>query len=201
MTLALVYALFSLKVNQMNTNVKDVVPMNTPAVKSSSGSFVALSTKDIEAGILSISKRGATLDRDIQLMGLQCLNHIEQHGDVTLLNRLFIALPKGLRKNAFAQWALAHGKVEVNKGDDKKVMPLSHAKGKKTDMDGAMSVSWYKFSPEKPLDEIIDVQKAFETLLKRLTKEGAKVDNPELVKTIQLVLHPELASEGENEGE
>lgn len=78
-----------------------------------------LAKADIEKAILSIRNRGKRLDEDIQHVGLSCLYHIEQHGDITLLVSLFNALPASSRGNAFIEWAVSFGRVlYVTKGMD-----------------------------------------------------------------------------------
>lgn len=169
-------------------------PAVAPAVtKTVAFKFVPQSKADIEKSILSIIKRSASVDRDIQLTALQCLNHVELHGDVTLFNRLYLGLSKGMKRNALAQWAIAFGKLEINTGEDKATMPLSFCKGKKTQLQEASETLWSSFKTEKELDEIIDVAKVLDAMLKRMTKEGVKVSDPELVKRIVAVVHPEQA--------
>ena len=82
----------------------------------------------IEKAIDSIAKTGKKLDGDIQAAAVGCINHIETCGDVRLFNRLFLAMPKGARKGALTQWALAFGKVEANTGDNKKEQPFIYAR-------------------------------------------------------------------------
>ena len=140
----------------------------------------------LTAAINSIAKRGAILDRDIWAAGVSCLMHIEQHSDTTLLNDLVNALPKGARKQAFVEWALAYGKVRLldrdNEADKDKI-----AKGqvfrldrtKETDQVSAMANAWYDFKPEPDLLTSFDVHKAVAQLVKRVTKasrEGAELE-------------------------
>ena len=141
---------------------------------------------DLTAAINSIAKRGAILDRDIWAAGVSCLMHIEQHSDTTLLNDLVNALPKGTRKQAFVEWALAYGKVRLldraNEADQDKILKgqvFRLDRTKDTDQVSAMANAWYDFKPEPDLLTSFDVHKAVAQLVKRVTKatrEGAELE-------------------------
>ncbi len=141
----------------------------------------------IVKAIDSIANRGKKLDSDIQLAGLSVLDHIQQHGDVTLANRLFLALPKGARKLAMAEWFLAFGKLAANM--DKataKDMPFVFAKDKQTDLAGAQELPWYECKPEKAVADAFDVQAEVAKLLKRITafqqaKPDAEIKGADLI--------------------
>jgi hypothetical protein len=95
------------------------------------------------------------------------LNHIDLHGDITLLNALVEALPVGLRTNAFKDWALAYGKVEYST----ELKQFVYAKGKVTLLAESMEKSWVEFKPEpeyKPMDFRLELQK----LLKRAAERA-----------------------------
>lgn len=131
----------------------------------------------IMKAIDSIVARGKKLDDSIQLAGLSILNHIQLHGDVTLLNRMALEFPKGSRRNAFAEWALAHGKVELNTGADSKAVPFLYSKEKTTKLDEAAAKMWTEFKPELDLDQVFDFQKMLGALIAKAGKaknlEGA----------------------------
>ena len=48
----------------------------------------------------SIASKGKKLDGEIQVSALSAAHHFAQHGDVTYINRLFLALGKGARHAA-----------------------------------------------------------------------------------------------------
>ncbi len=73
-----------------------------------------LNSSQIEAAIKSITGRGAKLDADIHQCASSALWHVAQHGDVTLLNKLIIAMPKSGRTNALVAWALHFGRLLQN---------------------------------------------------------------------------------------
>lgn len=96
--------------------------------------------------ILSIQARGAKLDNDIHSGAMACLYHADKHGDITLMNRLLMAMPKSTRRNALAQWAVAFGKFQPN--EDKSTLetaPLAFRKDGKTDIDAALAKPFWDF--------------------------------------------------------
>lgn len=133
--------------------------------------------------IKSIAVRGQKLDHDIHVAGVSCLQHIADHSNTTLLNDLVNALPKGARKHAFVEWALAYGSVRTldrtNEADADKIAKgqvFALDRTKQFDLDGAMQNAWFNFKPEADLLTAFDVHKAVSQLVKRVTKatkEGA----------------------------
>ncbi len=123
---------------------------------------------DITKAIESIQRRGEKLDADIQHAGLSILSHIDQHGDVTLLCRLFTAMPKGSRRNALAEWAFAFGKVKPNlDSTSSKELPFLLDKEGSTDLEAAAAKPWYTFKPEKPVSEEFDFAGMLQALIKK----------------------------------
>lgn len=96
--------------------------------------------------IVSIKGRGRTLDNDIHCTALACIMHAEKHGDITLINRLLMAMPRSVRRNALAQWAVAFGKFLPNDAKDAPAdAPLMFNKAGKTDMEGATAKPFWDF--------------------------------------------------------
>ena len=141
----------------------------------------------IEATIKRITSTGKKLDADIQAAGVGCLAHIEQHGDVTLFNRLYLALPKGARKSALTAWGLAFGKLVANTGDNKKEAPFLYDKAKTTDMAACMAQPWFDFSPDKAPDAVFDIAAAIASIIKRASKATTVTDEAMLTKLHALV--------------
>lgn len=142
---------------------------------------IIVGTAAIDKAIKSIAGRGAKLDGDIQLAGLSVLAHIEAHGDTTLADRLYAAMPKGARRLALAEWMLAFGKVEAlqaNNPEHKERIAsgqvFGYAKLKKTDMQGAEDKKWFDMRKEAAPAEAFDVQAAVQSLLKRIQTAQAK---------------------------
>lgn len=130
-------------------------------------------TKAIELAIKSIQSRGSKLQKDIHVCAVSCLNHIEKHGDITLLNRLVAALPGGWRVNAIKAWSEEFGKVNW----DNTQKAFTYDKSKKSNIEGAIAVSPEEFKPEaeyKPLD----LAEAIKALLKKAQERvGSENDN------------------------
>ena len=105
---------------------------------------IIVGEKAIKSAITSIKTRGTRLDSDIQNAALAVINHVELHGDVTLVNTLIAAMPKGSRINALLAWLENFGKVRWNK--KKKCMVYDGKKN--TDIAGGQAKSWLEFKPE-----------------------------------------------------
>lgn len=130
-----------------------------------------MNLKEIEANIVKIAKTGKTLDALIQTTGVGVLVHFAEHHDAAIVNRLFLALPAGSRKTAFASWLLAYGAVMVNTDQAmKKERPFLWDKDKETKPEAASQDMWYNHKPEKPIDETFDLQKAVRAILARAGK-------------------------------
>lgn len=136
--------------------------------------------------IRSIKLRGQKLDQSIWVAGVSCLAHIAEHSNTTLLNDLVNALPKGARKHAFVEWALAYGNVSLldksldgDQDNIAKGQVFKLDRSKSFDLDGAMQNAWYNFKPEPDLLTAFDVHKAVAQLVKRVTKasrDGATLE-------------------------
>lgn len=134
--------------------------------------------KDINKAIDSIVRRGKTLDDDIQLAAVSCLNHHSVHGDITLLNRLWLSMPRGSRRKALTDWALHHGAVQAN--TDKETAKEAPFKDARKDrvclLDEAIACPWYEFNRPTDEDNVaeFDFTKSLEALLKRAANAQAK---------------------------
>lgn len=129
--------------------------------------------KDIEFAINVIKVRGAEFDAAVQEVQLSVLHHADKHGDITLFEGLFNALPKGSRRNALAEHAVKYGCIAVNLDADpkkRKAKPFLHVKGKATDLVGAQAEPWFEMSPEKPVDMAFDFKAQLLALLKKADK-------------------------------
>jgi len=123
---------------------------------------------DLNKAIDALCKSAQGMQAKIQEVGVQALMHLKAHGDIGPVNRLFVGLPKGMRKQALGSWLLAHGGLEVNTtADTKKTQPLKFSKAKKTNPEAAMADPWFEHLPEKGIDEVFDLQRALHGLLVR----------------------------------
>lgn len=145
-------------------------------------------TADLDKAIDSIVRRGSKLQDEIQVVGLSLLAHIDQHSNPTQLNRLLVQLPKGLRRNALAEWAAAHGKLSINQGDDKKDKPLVFDAKKSTNLVKAESMHWTTFQPEKDIDQVFDFGKMLAALLNKAGK-AKNLEGGELLAKVQAAMN------------
>lgn len=133
-------------------------------------------TAEIDKAIKSITVSGAKLDALIQETAVSVAEHYSKHSDTGLVNRLFIAMPKGSRRNALADWLLKFVGVGVNTGANKKEQPFVHVKDKATDAVAGALVMWYDLKAEKPIDEVFDVKTAVMKMLRHIEK-STKVEH------------------------
>lgn len=103
--------------------------------------------------IESVARRGLKLDADIQEAAYSILVHVDKHGEVSLANQLYKAMPKGSRRNALVEFFIQCGKIGVNtdkatKGD----FPLIFDKSRTTDLKSAEEKPWFNRKPEAAPD-------------------------------------------------
>lgn len=107
----------------------------------------ALLTKAIK----SIKTTEAKLDGLVHQAAVSCLWQVAEHGNTTPLQTLVDSLSKRNRINALLAWAEQYGAVRY----DEKAKQLKFAKGKDTDLEGAIAQPFWLFKPEaayKPVD-------------------------------------------------
>lgn len=153
-------------------------------------SSLIVGTAAIKSAIATVQASGKRLDDLIQTVGLSVLNHVELHGDVTVVNSLYLSMPKGSRCKALAEWLMAHGKVQANT-DRKaaKLAPFVYAKDKVTKLDAANDKPWFKFAPEPNVVEMFDFQAALKALMARAEKaekDGVKIEGADLLTKVRL---------------
>lgn len=121
-----------------------------------------LDAAGIDKAIISIGKAGAKLDSLIQQAAVSVVKHIDEHGDITLANRLQVSMPKGSRSNALTAFLLSTAKLKVRElpKDATKAMreafkdqPFEFNRDGKTDMEAAQAKPWYEFKKPKSVQE------------------------------------------------
>lgn len=140
-------------------------------------------TAAIEKAIVSIQTRGKKLDHDIHVAAVSAMAHHDEHGDVTLVNRLVNSMPKGSRVNALRDFILTYGKVKY----DQENKLFVHDKAGEFDLEGAAGICWTEFKPEPeyvPFDALASVKQLIAKLDKADTTKGDKV-TPEQDKAIR----------------
>lgn len=119
----------------------------------------------LNKAIDSIESRGKKLQDDSHVAALSCLQYAEQHGDVTMMQRLIVALPASTRKNALLAWACAFGKFSPSE-DGKSVEYNKHGS---TDLATAEAKPFWDFVPEQPFKPF-DLAAELAKLVKRAEK-------------------------------
>ena len=123
----------------------------------------------INTAIASIQTRGKSLEKDIHIAAVSCLNHADLHGDITLATKLVQAVPNSTRKNALRDWFLAHGKFSY----DMKAKGFSYDKTKETQLEVAITTPFWEFKPE-PEYIPFDMKAALLQLVAKAEKAVAK---------------------------
>ena len=130
--------------------------------------------QEINKRIKSLKGRNASIVSEVQELGLACLMQIEQHGNTTPLNDLIDALTRSQVK-AFSEWALAYGKVKLNKVEERKLGKFfAYDKTRSTDIEAATANVWDNFAPEKgeSAAQAFDLQAAVARVLKKAAEAG-----------------------------
>ena len=135
-------------------------------------------TKDINAAINSIKTRGANLDSSIQLAALSVLAHASEHGDITLADKLVMAMPKGGRKLALVEFMLAFGQV-AKKANAKTGAVFTLDKTRVLDLASADAKPWTEFKKEASISTAFDAQAAVLSLINRLRGTTLAITNRE----------------------
>ena len=130
-------------------------------------------TVSIRKEIDGIKLAGAKLDERIQTCAVAVVNHFAQHKDTGLVNRLYLALPRGARKTAMASWMLAYMAVVPNTDQATKAEnPFKYSKDKVTKPEAAAEDMWYNHKPDATPDQVFDLQKAVKALMIKAGKSA-----------------------------
>lgn len=145
--------------------------------------------------IQSISVAGKKVDSMIQLAGVSALAHLKEHGDIGMVNRLYLALHKGARKAALSSWLLAHGAIVANTEPSKAEKPFNNTKDKTTNVEAAQADTWYNHKPDQEPDQVYDLAKAINAIIKKAST-AKEVTHSELLTQLQaMVTIPEAADQ------
>ena len=124
------------------------------------------------AAITDISVTGKKLDGMIWVAAVSVMAHVEKHGDITLAQSLVDAMPKGSRVNALLAYLENFSKLAWDAADKK----LVFSKDRKTDIEGAMAVSWVEFKPEPPYQSMT-LEGAVAALIKKALERAEAGDD------------------------
>lgn len=136
-----------------------------------------ITKKQIQAKIAKAVKATANSREAIQDALFVTIHHAYLHGDVSLLNRLFAELPKGIQKEKLQQYALACAPIRMNKVEAReekglfafKLIKEAECKEKQ---DLLTNVAWYDYQPANSDKPKADVTTAsiFANSLKSMVK-------------------------------
>ena len=124
--------------------------------------------------INSIARTGKTLDDKIQEMAIVCLVQADKHGNVTLGNMLWNAMPQGSRRNALGSFLMQYGKFRINAGKDKDTNRFRLNKEGLTNLEAAKKHPWFNFKPEKALEREIDLHLLLRNVVRKIQAASSK---------------------------
>lgn len=142
-------------------------------------------TAKLKAAFKSINKRGAKLDDDIWIAAVSAMSHHNTHGDITIVNELVSAMPKGSRVNALREFIAAHGKVAYD--TENKI--FVHDKAGNFDLEGATAHSWTEYKPEapyQPIDALVLIKRLAVKVQNADASKGDKVTSKQARAVLQL---------------
>jgi len=130
------------------------------------------------AAIEDIRTTGKKLDQMIQVAACSVIQHVDKHGDITLLNTLVDAMPKGSRVNALRDFLMTFGKVAYDEAEK----AFKYDRNAKTDLAGAKAIMWTEFKPEQPY-VAFDLSALIDSVLKKADnalKDASEAQNVDL---------------------
>lgn len=124
-----------------------------------------------------IKTNGLKLEDQIQDALESALFQSVEKRNYTYLNDLFLAISKGVQRDAVGRYILAFGNVKPNTDKTSKdVKPFVLDDSKTGDLEGAKAVRWTDYAPQpKSVDRLLDEHKAAKNMItKLLSGEGYK---------------------------
>jgi hypothetical protein len=121
-------------------------------------------------------KRATSWVRDGQRLGLSVLAHFGEHSDVAMVNRLYLAMPKGTKSGSMAAWLLEFSSVTANTGPDRKERPFLFSKDKREKMGGTVNMAgaektpWQDCGKQEEGPASVDALVKVQALIKSLEK-------------------------------
>jgi hypothetical protein len=160
---------------------------------------------ELNKSIDAWGKRGKKWLTDGHHLAMSALSILAEHGDTMPLNRLFLAMPKGSKTGAMAEWILAYANVIPNEDSaNAKVKPFLHTKDKKCDLVEGAKNPWYTFQPEPTVLESFGAQAAMIAALQGVLKKAAgatTVVNPAALEQATALIELLSAEAVDDEGE
>jgi len=148
--------------------------------------------KQLDKNIKSIKLRGKNLDILIQTTAIGAIVHAMEHGNNTPLTNLVNAMPKSGRKQALIKYLVDH--TPYNWKSDKEKFTKPKNPKRQFMLEEAKEVPFWEYTVEKE-PSAIDVNKAIESLIKRVSKaqeEGREVKNVDTLKLVVEAINEKL---------
>lgn len=108
-----------------------------------------------------VKTAGKKLDMRIHVLAMSVANHINIHHEISLMENLFDAMPKGSRVNALKAWFLKYAKVDF----DDATKTWSPKRSDAMDLTEANDDPWFDFKKE-PEFSLPDVDKGIAKMIK-----------------------------------
>ena len=143
-----------------------------------------MSTSELNTKINAIKKSASELQSEIQLAAVNAVGYSILHGDITIGQKLFDALPSGVRRASLVAFFEKHGNFAFIK-DEKR---FAHYKNDERQFDevALLGISWASAKKEVITSEY-DLDDMFTKFMNRIEKafkehdaSGAKIKNPEI---------------------
>lgn len=157
----------------------------------------ALSLAALIKRIDTLNTAAQKMGEEYQEVGLLCLTHLANHGDIGPCNRLLLGMPKSTRRLAMATWMVAHGALVPNRDNGtRNTSPLVYSKDKKTDVEAAAQEKWYEAAPEREISDVFDLQVAIKQLIARAKGKHLKIGGEEKTHEAKAILSMMAAGAG-----
>lgn len=138
----------------------------------------------LEKAITAWGTRGTKWAQEGHMLAMSALTMTSKHNDVGPVNRLYKAMPKGTKSSAMASWLLAYGALLANEDSKTKAdMPFKYTKDKDYNLAAAAQDAWFNHKPEPAADEVFDLAKAVEAIIKRA--QGKQLVHGEMLTGLQ----------------
>ena len=148
-----------------------------------------LSAKDLDAKIVGIGKSASELQADIQIAAVNAIGYSIEHGDIRFGQKLFDAMPKGMRRQALITFLEKHGQFAYMSTEKK--FAFYKVDGIVYDEPKLLATPWAEAKAENLVSEV-DVESMFENLMKRLDgvfkkheEKGITIKNSQLYDYLQ----------------
>lgn len=148
------------------------------------------SVNKIEEAIADLARTGKSYQKRLHQVAASCLNHVAEHNDTRLLNKLIEAVPNGFRTNALLAWSEEFGNVRW----DSTKKRMRYAKDKQPNIEAAIATEPWTFkvaegNEYRPMDFV----KLLNGLIQRAQRhiEEAKVEADKRGMTLETFMDEE----------